>query len=56
MDSKKIEKAIELLLEGIGETKRKGLEKTPKRVAVLYGEIFSGVGKMRNMFWIRLRN
>lgn len=45
MDSKKIEKAIELIIEAIGEKNRKGLEQTPKRVAALYGEIFSGISR-----------
>lgn len=45
VDSKKIEKAVELILEAIGEKKRKGLEKTPERIGKLYGDIFSGVEK-----------
>ncbi|MEW6008632.1 MAG: GTP cyclohydrolase I FolE [Candidatus Omnitrophota bacterium] len=44
MDKKKIEKAVELLLEAIGENiKRKDLRDTPSRVADMYEEIFSGV-------------
>ncbi len=39
-----IEKAIKVILETIGEdTKRKGLRETPKRVAKMYKDIFSGL-------------
>lgn len=44
MDKKKIEKAIRMLLEGIGEDpERPGLKNTPQRIADLYEEIFSGI-------------
>jgi GTP cyclohydrolase I len=44
MDRKKIEKGVELILEGIGEDlKRAGLKDTPKRVAGMYEEIFAGL-------------
>ena len=44
MDKKKIEKAIKMILEAIGEnTKRKDLVGTPKRVAEMYEEIFAGI-------------
>lgn len=44
MDNKKIENAIRDILEAIGEDpKRKDLLETPKRVAEMYEEIFSGV-------------
>ena len=44
MDKKKIEKAIRNILEAIGDNpKRKDLGDTPKRVAEMYGEIFSGI-------------
>lgn len=44
MDIKKIEKGVKLILEGIGEdTKRPGIKDTPKRVAEMYEEIFSGL-------------
>jgi len=43
MDTKKIEKAVRMLLEAVGEdTKRKDIVKTPKRVAEMYEEILSG--------------
>ncbi len=44
MDKKKIEKGVKLILEGIGEdTDRPGIKSTPKRIAELYEEIFSGL-------------
>ncbi|UCF88410.1 MAG: GTP cyclohydrolase I FolE [bacterium] len=44
MDRKKIEEGVRLILEGIGEdVTRPGLLDTPRRVADLYSEIFSGV-------------
>jgi len=44
MDKKKIEHAIRDILEAIGEDpKRKDLLDTPKRVAEMYEEIFSGI-------------
>ncbi len=46
MNKKKIEKAIEMILDAIGEdSKRDGLRSTPKRVAELFEEIFSGIKK-----------
>jgi GTP cyclohydrolase I len=44
MDKKKIEKGVKLILEGIGEDPdRAGIQKTPKRIADMYEEIFSGL-------------
>ena len=44
MDTKKIEKGVQLILEGIGEDpSRPGLKDTPTRVAEMFGEIFSGI-------------
>ncbi|MDO4730671.1 MAG: GTP cyclohydrolase I FolE [Clostridia bacterium] len=44
MDREKIEKAVEMILEAIGEDKnREGLLETPKRVANMYMEIFAGL-------------
>lgn len=44
MDLKKIEDGVKLILEGIGEnSSREGLVETPKRVAKMYEEIFSGL-------------
>jgi len=44
MNKKKIEKAIREILEAIGEDpKRRDLLETPKRVAQMYEEIFSGI-------------
>lgn len=46
MDNKKIEKAVRDILEAVGENpKRKDLQETPRRVAEMYGEIFSGVSQ-----------
>jgi GTP cyclohydrolase I len=46
MDKKKIEKAIRDILEAIGEDpKRKDLAQTPRRVAEMYEEIFSGINQ-----------
>ncbi len=45
MDRKKIIKAIRLFLEGIGDNpEREGLKDTPKRVAEMCEEIYSGIG------------
>src|SRR3990167_9463473 len=44
MDRKKIETAVRDILEAIGENpKRKDLLETPRRVAEMYEEIFSGI-------------
>ncbi len=44
MDKKKIEKAIREILEAIGENPRKkDLLETPRRVAEMYEELFSGI-------------
>lgn len=44
MDTRKIQKGVRLIIEGIGEDPdRPGLRKTPERVAGLYEEIFSGL-------------
>jgi len=43
MDREKIEKAVKIMLESIGEdVNRKGLKETPKRVAKMFEEILSG--------------
>ena len=44
VDKKKVEQAVRLLLEGIGEdTKREGLRETPARIARMYEEIVGGM-------------
>ena len=44
VDTKKVEEAVRLLLEGIGEEpEREGLKETPKRVARMYGELLAGM-------------
>jgi GTP cyclohydrolase I len=46
IDREKIEAGFRLVLEGLGEdTARPGLIDTPKRVATLYADLFSGLGK-----------
>jgi GTP cyclohydrolase I len=45
MDKKKIEQAVRLIIEGIGDDPdREGVVDTPRRVADMYEEIFSGIG------------
>lgn len=45
VDKNKVEQAIRLLLEGIGEdTEREGLIETPKRIAKMCEEIYGGLG------------
>jgi GTP cyclohydrolase I len=45
-DSEKIQKAVTMILEAIGENpEREGLKETPKRVAEMYSEVFSGLHK-----------
>jgi GTP cyclohydrolase IA len=55
VDHSKIEKAMKMILEAIGEDpKRSGLRETPARVARMYAELFSGLhkdpGKELNVF------
>lgn len=46
MDQKKIETAVTMILEALGEDPaREGLKETPTRVAKMYAEVFSGLGK-----------
>jgi GTP cyclohydrolase I len=46
INQKKIEKAVKEILEAIGDDPaRAGLKDTPKRVARMYTELFSGIGK-----------
>jgi GTP cyclohydrolase I len=46
MDRSKIEAGMRLILEGIGEDPaRPGLAETPRRVAELYADLFSGLGE-----------
>jgi GTP cyclohydrolase I len=43
-DSAKVEEGVRLILEGIGEDPgREGLKETPRRVAEMYREVFSGL-------------
>ncbi|WP_341465308.1 GTP cyclohydrolase I FolE [Hathewaya proteolytica] len=44
MDKEKIENAVEMLLQGIGEDpNREGLKDTPQRIARMFQEIFAGM-------------
>ena len=46
MDKEKIIAGAKLILEGIGEDlEREGLVETPERIARMYEEVFSGLGK-----------
>ncbi len=46
IDEKKIEKAVKMILEAVGENpNRSGIKATPARVARMYAELFSGLGK-----------
>ena len=45
IDRGKVERAVRMILEGIGDDPdRAGLVDTPRRVADMFGEIFEGVG------------
>lgn len=44
IDTKKIEQAIHMILEALGDNPdREGLKETPKRVAKMYKEVFEGM-------------
>ena len=46
VDQAKIEKAVALIIEAIGEdATRQGIVGTPQRVAEMYAELFTGIGK-----------
>lgn len=46
MDKKKIEEAVKMIIEAVGEdSTREGLLETPQRIARMYEEIFSGLGQ-----------
>jgi len=46
VDHEKIEHAVRLILEAVGEDpEREGLRETPARVARMYEEIFAGIGE-----------
>lgn len=46
MDKKKIEEAVKMIIEAVGEDPtREGLLETPQRIARMYEEIFSGLGQ-----------
>ncbi len=44
VDEEKIQEAVKMILEAVGEDpEREGLKETPKRVARMYKEVFSGL-------------
>jgi GTP cyclohydrolase I len=46
IDEEKIKEAVRLIIEAIGEDpKREGLAETPRRVAEMYTEVFSGISQ-----------
>ena len=46
IDKEKIKEGVKLILEAVGEdVNREGLIETPDRIARMYEEIFSGIGK-----------
>lgn len=46
MNTEKIQEAVKMIIEAVGEDpSREGLKETPARVARMYEEIFSGLGK-----------
>ena len=52
VDLKKIEEAVKLILEAVGEdVEREGLLDTPKRVAKMYAEMFSGLSEDPKQFF-----
>jgi GTP cyclohydrolase I len=54
MDREKIEQGVRLILEGVGEDPtREGLLDTPRRVAKMYEEVFSGLGQDPTEFFER---
>jgi GTP cyclohydrolase I len=51
VDEKKIEQAVWMILEAIGENpRREGLLETPRRVAQMYKEVFSGMHQDPRIF------
>lgn len=46
MDKKKIERAVREIIEAVGgDLSQEGLKRTPERVADMYEEVFSGMGR-----------
>ncbi|GIU98991.1 MAG: GTP cyclohydrolase 1 [Actinomycetota bacterium] len=46
MDRAKIERAVRMIIEAIGDDpEREGVQETPARVAEMYEEIFAGIGR-----------
>ena len=54
IDHEKIEQAVRLLLEGMGEdVNREGLIDTPDRIARMYEEIYGGMDGMQENIFLR---
>ncbi|CAM5221593.1 GTP cyclohydrolase 1 [Ureibacillus acetophenoni] len=52
VDLKKIEEAVKMILEAVGEdVNREGLLDTPKRVSKMYQEMFSGMNEVPREFF-----
>ena len=48
MDTQKIETAVKMIIEAVGEdVNREGLQETPARVARMYQEIFQDLVKLQ---------
>ena len=46
MDTKKIEEAVKMIIEAVGEDEnREGLQETPTRIAKMYQELIAGLGQ-----------
>lgn len=55
IDHEKIEQAVRLLLEGMGEdVTREGLKDTPNRIARMYEEFMAEWTKMQESIWQKL--
>lgn len=55
IDEKKIEEAVRLFLEGIGENpEREGLKETPRRISEMCQELFAGIGQDANEHLIKV--
>ncbi len=46
MDTKKIQEAVKMIIDAVGEDgSREGLQETPERIAKMYQEIFAGLNQ-----------
>lgn len=57
IDTDKIEVAVKMILEAIGEDiNREGILETPKRVAKMYKEVFQGLGQNPSEHLLKIFN